>query len=370
MPPDFNRFTTGASRETKPNSSKTTDALLSAASVLAEMEDAYYNDDPNGLPTHFPCIAPYWSWLPDEVTAVTGWPGSGKSEFILQLMLIKSVYEKWKWALYVPENMPAKRVITKLVQSYVGQSANPKYPHRMSFAQYQSAAKWVLDHFFLVNPRKVTSLADLLGTLKQAVKDHEVHGCLIDPWNALASNLKDFGGREDEMLRHQLNDVLDFAEDFHQCVVICAHPAGEARDRVTHVLKVPDQYSISGGRMWPNKVDNFLVIHRPNADTDPRDSTVDFYAKKIKQEGFVGMKTPPEGVRFNFDRVLGRYLDPILGHAPLDVKARQHFAQHGTNNPAEVPPPKQGSMPLGTDFDTPVGYGPRTINSASLPNSN
>lgn len=351
QPKDFQRFTTEASQSAKKKPAQPAEALLGAADVLAQMEYSWFNDDPNGLPTHFPCIAPYWSWLPGEVTAVTGWPGSGKSEFMLQLMLIKSVYEPaWKWALYVPENMPAKSVITKLVQSYVGQTANPKSSFRMSFAQYQEAAKWVLAHFVLINPRKVTSLAELLAALKQAVADHKVKGGLIDPWNALASNLKDYGGREDEMLRHQLNDVLDFAEDFEQCVVICAHPAGQARDQGTGALKVPDQYSISGGRMWPNKVDNFLVVHRPNADSDPRDQTVDFYARKIKQESLVGMKTPAEGVRFNFDRVLGRYLDPILGHAPLDVKARQHFEKYGTNNPKDLPPAARGTLPASTEF--------------------
>nr|GFC09567.1 hypothetical protein [Tanacetum cinerariifolium] len=94
-----------------PERAQPADALLSAQTAWAEMRHSWFNEDPNGLPTHFPTIAPHWSWLPDEVTLVTGWPGHGKSELMLQLMLTKSVYDNWKWALYVPENMPARRAL-------------------------------------------------------------------------------------------------------------------------------------------------------------------------------------------------------------------------------------------------------------------
>ena len=335
MPPNLQRFSSQASHRAAPAYVPPTppaEALLTPEAVWAEMEHAWYNEDPNGRPTHFPTIAPHWSWLPDEVTLVTGWPGHGKSELMLQLMLTKSVYEGWKWALYVPENMPARRVVTKLVQSYVGQTANIKSRYRMTFGQYEEAARWVLQHFHLINPRQAASLDELLPVLRHAITTLDLQGFLIDPWNALSSHLKDYGGREDEMLRAQLNQLLDFTEDLHQCSVVCAHPSGDARTKDKKMnLRVPDQYSVSGGRMWANKVDNFLVVHRPYADDEPTNTAVDFYARKIKQEGLVGMKTPKEGVRLNYDRVLFRYLDPLLGCAPLDTLSIQRYRKHGTN---------------------------------------
>jgi hypothetical protein len=348
VPPDLHRFTTAAAHRAAPSvptKAQPADALLTADVAWAEMKHSWFNEDPNGLPTHFPTIAPHWSWLPDEVTLVTGWPGHGKSELMLQLMLTKSVYDSWKWALYVPENMPARRALNKLVQSYVGRTTNPKYT-RMSFSQYEEAAHWILQHFHLINPRRASSLDELLPVLQHAATTHQVNGCLIDPFNALSSNLNQYGGREDEMLKSQLNDLLDFAEDHHQCVVVCAHPSGTARTQDKEMnLKVPDQYSVSGGRMWANKVDNFLVVHRPYADDDPTNTAVDFYARKIKQEGLVGMKTPKEGVRLSYERGTSRYIDPKIGHAPLDVKAVQNYRQHGTNDPL---PPTQGTVPLRT----------------------
>jgi len=93
-------------------------------------------------------------------------------------------------------------------------------------------------------------------------------------------------------------------------------------------------------------------VHRPYADDDPSNTAVDFYARKIKQEGLVGMKTPKEGVRLTFERGTSRYLDPKLGHAPLDVLARQRYRQYGTN---EIPTATQGIMPLRTDSPNEFG---------------
>jgi hypothetical protein len=147
-----------------------------------------------------------------------------------------------------------RRIITKLVQSYVGQTANPKArQRRIRFDQFEEAWQWVLQHFHLINPRQATTLAEVLPVLRHAVTTQEVKSCLIDPWNALSGNLRDFGGREDEMLkRSQLNKLLDFIEDHHQCVVVCAHPSGDARTKDMN-LKVPDQYSVSGVGCGPTR---------------------------------------------------------------------------------------------------------------------
>lgn len=148
------------------------------------------------------------------------------------------------------------------------------------------------------------------------------------------------------MLKSQLNDLLDFAADHHQCVVVCAHPSGDARTKDKEMNgKVPDQYSVSGGRMWDNKVDNLLVVHRPYTDDDPPNTAVDFYARKIKQKGLVGSKTSKEGVRLTYERGTSRYLHPKLGYTPLDVKAIQSYRQHGTNDPSL---PAQGTVPFRT----------------------
>lgn len=327
------------------------EAILNPAAVWAKMAHAWNHIDPNGSPTHFPTLADWWSWMPGEVSLVTGWPGHGKSKLMLQLMLVKSVYDGWKWALLCPENMPEHKLIRILVEAYTGQSCNPKF-HRMSFAEYEAASQWVLKHFFVINPRLAGTLKEVLAVLTHAVEAHGINGALIDPWNALDDNLRDYGGREDEMLKHLLGAACDFAEDYDQCLVVCAHPAGEARNKDLQLV-VPDQFKVSGGRMWGNKVDNVLVVHRPNYDTDPADDAVDIHVRKVKEQPETGFPTPAGGVRLQYERSTGRYLDPELNLSPLTPKAIQRFREYGSNNLDDlIAGPDNAALTPSTEFDS------------------
>jgi twinkle protein len=315
-------------------------ALLDPAEVWAKMKHAWDHLDPNGSPTHFPTIAQYWSWMPGEVSLVTGWPGSGKSWIMLFLMLTKSRYDGWQWALLCPENMPARKLVNILVQMLVGQTCNPKY-QRMSFAQYEEAAGWVLKHFHIINPREAENLAEVAGVIRHCKETYGINGYLIDPWNSLGDNLKDYGGREDEMLKHLLGYLCDFTEDDELCGIVCAHPSGDARPKAGAELIVPDQYKVSGGRMWGNKVDNVIVINRPYYESDPTDTAVDFYVKKVKEQPETGFPTPPGGVRLHYSRGSYRYTDPVLGTmanpaSPLDEQPRQLYEAYGCNDLARI----------------------------------
>ncbi|MBO2009202.1 hypothetical protein [Hymenobacter negativus] len=340
-------------------------ALLDPADVLAKMIHAWHTLDPNGSPTHFPTIAQYWSWMLGEVSLVTGWPGSGKSWIMLFLMLVKSRYDGWKWALLCPENMPARKLVNILVQMYVGQTCNPKY-HRMSFEQYEEAAKWVLKHFFIINPREAENLADVAGVIAHCKEVHGINGYLIDPWNSLGDSLTDYGGREDEMLKQLLGYLCDFTEDNELCGIVCAHPSGDARPKPGAELIVPDQYKVSGGRMWGNKVDNVIVINRPYYETDPTDTAVDFYVKKVKEQPETGFPTPPGGVRLHYSRGSYRYTDPVLGTmsnpvSPLDEKPRQLYEAYGCNDLARIVSEK---IPRKDGRDiAPDGFAPLTASS-------
>ena len=329
----------GPTTETAPKRTPA-QALLNPDEVWAKMKHAWDHLDPNGSPTHMPTIAQHWSWMPGEVSLVTGWPGSGKSWIMLFLMLLKSRYDGWKWALLCPENMPARKLVNILVQMLVGQTCNPKYA-RMSFAQYEEAAKWVLQHFFIINPREAENLADVAGVIGHCKEAYGISGYLIDPWNSLGDNLKDYCGREDEMLKHLLGYLCDFTEDHELCGIVCAHPSGDARPKPGAELIVPDQYKVSGGRMWGNKVDNVIVINRPYYETDPTDTAVDFYVKKVKEQPETGFPTPPQGVRLHYSRGSYRYTDPVLGTAtdpvsPLDVRPIQLYEAYGCNDLARI----------------------------------
>ena len=304
--------------------------LIDPAAVLTQAMDAYDHGDPNGSPTHYPTLDKHLLWQPGEARATTGWPGHGKSLAELNLMVTKSEYDAWKWGLFVPENMPLRKAVNILVQAKTGLNTNAKYGRRISRTQYEEAVKWVAGHFTFIDPRLAHSLKTLLPAVR-AAKKFGINGWLLDPWNDLESKLGEFSGMMSEQLKAQLGLVLDFTKDENLCTVICVHPAGEARNPKTLELKVPDQYSMEGGRMWPNRMDSIVVWHRPLADEDPTDSTVDFRVKKMRNEPESGFKTGKDGVRLNYMRGAFRYSDPVLGCSPLDEDAVRRYRETGSN---------------------------------------
>lgn len=325
--------------------------LLSAELVMAEACRAYDRADTNGTSTYYPTLDKHWLWQPGEVCAVTGWPGMGKSLAELNKMVTKAVYDGWKFGLFVPENMPIHKIVGILVQAYTGRSVNPRAGSlRIGRKEYEEAVKWVAAHFQLIDPRQAHSLKTLLPAVK-AAKRFGIKGWLLDPWNDLESKLGDFSGMMSEQLKAQLGLVLDFTKDENLCTTICVHPAGEARNTKTLELKIPDQYSMEGGRMWPNRMDSICVWHRPMADEDPTDSSVDFYVKKMRNEPESGFKTPKGGVRLVYERGFYRYIDPVLGMSPLDPKVVQRYRETGSQMPAAAPSQAQINAFPASTFD-------------------
>lgn len=334
--------------------------LVSPELVLSQALHHYDHGNSNGSPTHYPTIDKHWLWQPGEVCAVTGWPGMGKSLAELNKMVVKAVYDEWKFGLFVPENMPLHKATNILVQAYTGKNTNPKFGRILSRAEYEAAVKWVAGHFTFIDPRLAHSLKTLLPAVK-AAKQFGIRGWMLDPWNDLESKLGEFSGMMSEQLRAQLGHILNFTKDENLVTTICVHPAGEARDRKTMELKVPDQYSMEGGRMWPNRMDSICVYHRPLADEDPTDSAVDFRVKKMRNEPESGFKTPKEGVRLDYIRAAFRYNDPLLGMSPLDPIAIKRYRETGSNLPPKQPAAHyDGAQPWGGNPNNGLRFGTDT----------
>ena len=65
---------------------------------------------------------------------------------MLQLMLTKSVWDGWKWAIFSPENYPANDFYDDLVEMYLG-----KWTTNMTEEEYTKACKFIGEHIFLIN---------------------------------------------------------------------------------------------------------------------------------------------------------------------------------------------------------------------------
>lgn len=277
--------------------------------VRKEMEFQFKNGKPRGLTTHIHDLDTYFTWKSGELTCVTGYPGNGKTEFTLFLMLLKAMYAGWRWIIFSPENYPAEELYDTLIHTYIGRSVDPIYADQMTMIQYQAGADFIREHFVYVYPREAHTPEVIREYVGYLTGKESFNGTLKDPWNKM---MHIYTGREDQYLATQFPAEQKMARELGLCSVITAHPRAPGNLKAKDDYPAPTQYSLSGGAMWDNMFDNILAIHRPEYLSDKASTLTEFHSHKIKKTKLVGVRGMLE---FDFDRRSNRYL--YNGASPL-----------------------------------------------------
>lgn len=268
--------------------------------VWENMKHTFLHGKARGTTTHFPTFDNNFTWKQGEITLFIGRPNAGKSEFMYQLMLMKSHFDGWKWAVFTPENHPADEFYDTMIHAYIGKTTDPYYKdQQMTMEEYERGYEFVKKHFFYVYPPNPT-MEEIESNFIYLIEREGVCGTFIDPFNHISL---DWSERDDKMLRQVLTDRKRFAVKYNTYDVISAHPKNMAKTKDGN-YEVPDIYDISGGAMWGNKMDNIVAVHRPNYITDPADTLVEIHVKKIKKQKLVGI---PGMSSFHFSRKTNRY---------------------------------------------------------------
>jgi len=283
--------------------------VLTVDGIWDSMKHTFKHGKKRGTTTHFIEFDDRFTWKSGEITLIVARPNFGKTEFGMQLMLMKSVFDGWKWAVFSPENYPADEFYDSLIHSYIGKTTDPYYDVlQMSMEEYERGYKFVKEHFFYVYP-EVHSMEEVDANFLHLIKEKVIKGCFIDPYNQLEM---DYGNRDDVFLSKFLRDRKRFAIEYDLHYLVSTHPKSMSRDKNGR-YPIPEFYDIAGGAMWANKMDNIIVIDRPNYVDNPSDTQVDIHVKKIKKQKLVG--TP--GVQtFHFSRKTNRY--SINDYNPLE----------------------------------------------------
>lgn len=230
-----------------------------------------------GESTHFGEMDNYFRWKKGEINLFTGYGNHGKTTFVLQLMLTKSIYDDWKWAVFSPENYPANDFYDDLVEMYHG-----KWLRTLTKSEYIDACDFLDKHFFYVYPEDNHDVISIHDKFRHLVLKKGVDGVLIDPFNQLDHLFKPYQ-REDQYLSEIFKDIKRFTLLNNLCYNIITHPKNPSYNQTDKSLPVVDMYDIAGGAMWGNKMDNIISYYRPNYHIDKRSPEVDVYVQKIKR---------------------------------------------------------------------------------------
>ena len=245
-----------------------------------------------GLSTGFRSLDEVMKLAKGYMSIITGFPSSGKSEFLDAILVNMSVLPtEWKTLYYSPENHPIELHMSKLAEKFIGKPT-------FEFTQQEAAdaLDW-LDTFFTWIYPETPTLDTLLALGQEVAETSFLDAMVIDPWNEVLHNKGQH--LTSDYLSEALMKVRRFGRHYNVAMFIVAHPKLPVLDK-NGCYPRPDLYSISDGAMWRNKADYGWTAHR--ADLSRHE--IEIHPQKLKYK-WMGRVGPP--ILFDYDTISGRF---------------------------------------------------------------
>jgi twinkle protein len=302
--------------------------------VWDDMLHQFRNGQKRGTTTYFTELDKYWTWRTGEVNIWTGYNNEGKTQFLLQLCLAKAMAEGWSFGIFSPENIPVGELYMDLIHSYIGKTTDNFFDHVMKEPLFVEGAMFVKKHFFIVYPPKNFTLEVIEEKFLHLIRRKGIRGCILDPYNMIEHQMK-AGEREDLYISRFMSGLTRFSKENDVSMHLVAHQITPRPDENGNYPK-PTIYNIKGGGTFGDKADNVLIVHRPNRGANPQDTTVDFYADKIKKQKLVGI--PGHCEHITFERLTNRYF--LKGFSAVEALRDKHILENTGQTPVKEQPPR------------------------------
>lgn len=258
-----------------------------------------------GLPTG---LSVGWSNLNEHFTAkkgqlniASGFPSSGKSEFIENIACNMAKNHKWNITMYCPEKYPVESQQLSLLEKIGGKPVIARNGFKaMTFDECIDAEYIVSKRFQIISADDDPyTIEVLLEGIEERVKNGEkIDMVILDPWNEL-DNGRPSGMSETDYIGYSLMKIRRLARRLNISFWIVCHPVKPAQKDKDGSYPPPDLYDLAGSSHWRNKADNGFIVHRYSLET----TRVSVFIKKIKDR-FYGK---PGEVFFDFLPSCGRY---------------------------------------------------------------
>lgn len=218
--------------------------------------DQFQKGSQVGEPCGLSFLDPHLKIRPGYFYTVTGWPGSGKSELVMQLALLQCITAKRKVAFYSPESYPVESFIATMAHCYLGQSTDRHYNDCCSEVQFCHALDWLNEWVFFVEHEENPDPSTVIEDFKQCKLGHGCKVFVLDPFNSLTED------DENQNMALQLKSVLNkFVHFTHteKVIFFCIEHPKTPRD-ATDAAQIPGPHQLFGGTMWWNKSDCIFAI--------------------------------------------------------------------------------------------------------------
>jgi hypothetical protein len=294
-------------------------AVVSPSDLMGELDEVYENGLGKGDAAGWPSVDRLLSIAPGQLTTITGYPNSGKSQW-LDALAINLGRQGWKVAFCSLENIPVFLHIEKLAKQLVGKPLRHGPTERMTAKELKDAVATLNGWFRFVlpaNKKPNPSLRDVLDVIEAQFRSWGGEkgaklACVIDPWNEL-EHVRPQGMSLTEYIGSSLSILRQWARQNMLHVFLVGHPAKQYRHRETSKLPVATPDMISDSAHFWNKSDICITV---SLTDEHRSSEVDIHVQKMRFS-HIGQRG---SATLNYDKLTGRYYEKA---SVMDFKVKK-----------------------------------------------
>ena len=274
-------------------------------STIDDQIEAFDELVANGVPIfpgvqHLPGLFYMIRFEPGRMMVISGVPGTGKSTFADNLVMMLAVEQKWRAAIYSPEKFPMSLHYFELAQILMGRQMSSK---QLTPEAIERGKRFLRENIFHINDDR-TKIEDILATAAQLVRKKDIRVLLLDPFNYIELPVET-GSTDTQKISMILRQIVDFARKYKVLVIVVAHPRKPQTDsKGRQNDSVPSLYDIAGSADFYNKCDYGLILMRePSTENTKKEPLNWVYVQKVRfrhlgQIGRCAFGYDPESNRF------------------------------------------------------------------------
>lgn len=245
------------------------------SSLLTKYRDTYNS---RGQYLGFPNIDEHYSMMLGTCTDWTGFPMSGKTQVLMELLLNTSLFYGWKHLVYFPDVGNNVEILADLIHKKTGKSFNPEMDNTITDMEIIREIDWITEHFKILTKTDIKAKMTPFQFWDYAVelkKSEGLHTASIDSWKDMSHPYNEFGG-----YATYLEAVLPYrnqiAEDNGLHLHTIIHP--KITEKQNGKRLAPTPYDLKGGSEWFNSGKCMITVHRE----DVTSNQVEIFFNKIK----------------------------------------------------------------------------------------
>lgn len=246
--------------------------VLRVRDIEEDLDDFYKNGSKKGYVIGLEEFDKIFSTYTKQFIVVTGFPSSGKSDFVDQMTIGYNMMYKWKTAYASTENYPYHLHVDKLIRKLYG--ATPTYQDTKEVA-WTKCKNHINDNFFFIDFEDGFSLDKVLAKGQELVRRMGIRCLVIDPYNKIRDK-ENVNLSITDYTNAYLNKIDAFCKRNDVLVILVAHPTKPDKSKEGNLLE-PTFYDVKGGGEFYDMSPHGILVHR-----DYNNSTVKVKVLKVK----------------------------------------------------------------------------------------